>query len=260
MDGDATAGRSLSLPGWALVIVVYLAIIQGLGLLLAVDTGDDPYPTTEAVVRGGLIPIAASLLYAAGVASWLGWWPAIVRSDKPVQRWVWFLPVSMIVAALLAVDYANLADQTAGLVVATLAMTLCVGVTEELMFRGLGIEVLRRHGLTEGRVALFSSLIFGAVHLSNAIGAGPHAILQAAAVATTGYFFYLMLRVSGVLLLPMLVHALWDFSLLSSQLGPDPAGYAGSALIILLQVVLIVLLLVRRHRIEPAPAAAPAAA
>jgi len=62
------------------------------------------------------------------------------------------------------------------------------------------------------------------------------------------------------LLLAMLVHGLWDFSLLSSQLGPDPQGYAGSALIILLQVVLIVLLLVRRHRIEPAPAAAPAAA
>ena len=122
----------------------------------------------------------------------------------------------------------------------------------------LGIEVLRRHGLTEGKVALFSSLIFGAVHLSNAIGAGPHAILQAAAVATTGYFFYLMLRVSGVLLLPMLVHGLWDFSLLSPQLGPDPEGYAGSVLVILLQVVLIVLLLVRRHRIEPA--AAPAAA
>jgi len=173
MDGDAAAGRSLSLPGWALVIVVYLAIIQGLGLLIGIDTGDAPYPTAESVVRGGLIPIAASLLYAAGVASWLGWWPAIVRSDKPVQRWVWFLPVSMIVAALLAVDY-------------------------------------------------------------------------------------LVLRVSGVLLLPMLVHGLWDFSLLSPQLGPDPAGYAGSVLVILLQVVLIVLLLVRRHRIEPA--AAPAAA
>ena len=256
----AVSGRSLGLPGWLAVILVYLAIIQGLGLLIGVDTGDDQFPTAESVVRGGLIPIAVSMLYAAGVATWLGWWPAIVRSDKPVQSWLWFLPISMIVAALLAVDYANLADQTAGLVLATLAMTLCVGITEELMFRGIGVEVLRRHGLTEGKVALYSSLIFGAVHLSNAVGAGPHAILQAAAVATTGYFFYLMLRVSGVILLPMLVHALWDFSLLSPQLGPDPEGYAGSLLVILLQVVLIVLLLARRHRIEPAPLATTAVA
>ena len=40
------------------------------------------------------------------------------------------------------------------------------------MFRGIGVTTLRAHGLTEGRVALWSSVIFGAVHLTNAIGDG----------------------------------------------------------------------------------------
>ena len=46
--------------------------------------------------------------------------------------------------------------------------TQFVGWGEEGMFRGIGVTTLRDHGLTEGKVALWSSIIFGAVHLSNA--------------------------------------------------------------------------------------------
>ena len=102
-------------------------------------------------------------------------------------------------------------------------------------------------------MALWSSLIFGAVHLSNAFGEGPAAIAQALVVSTSGYFFYLCLRVGGVIFLPMLVHGLWDFSLLSSEVGADPQAWVGTGLPILAQVVLIVVLVRRRHRIEREP-------
>lgn len=131
-------------------------------------------------------------------------------------------------------------------------MALLVGFTEELMFRGVGVNVFRQNGFSEGHVALWTSVIFGLVHLSNAFTEGSSAILQAAVVATSGYFFYLALRAGHGLWLPILVHALWDFSLLSSLAGPDePDAYFGIVLVILLQVVLIVVTLLRRRRVDP---------
>lgn len=222
--------------------------------MIGVDTGDSksPFPTTEAVLRNGAIPIGASLVFAVAVATWLGWWRDIVRCDIPVRRWVWLVPI-MIVVALIAINYGRLGDQTVGLVLTLILMTACVGFTEELMFRGIGVNVFRKQGFSEGKVALWSSIVFGLVHLSNEISEGPQAIGQAAIVSSSGYFFYLVLRAASVIFLPMFVHGLWDFSLLSSLAGqPDPKVYFGMFLVLVLQVVLIVVLIVRRHRIEPA--------
>ena len=74
-------------------------------------------------------------------------------------------------------------------VLALLVATQMVGWGEEGMFRGIGVTTLREHGLSEGRVALWSSLIFGAVHLTNAVGRGAEAIPQALIVSFAGYFF-----------------------------------------------------------------------
>ncbi|MEU8133539.1 CPBP family intramembrane glutamic endopeptidase [Streptodolium elevatio] len=73
---------------------------------------------------------------------------------------------------------------------------------EELMFRGVGVQVFRRGGFGEGKVDLYSSLVFGFAHASNAIGHGAQAIRQAVIVSTSAYFFYLCLRVGGTILLP----------------------------------------------------------
>ena len=126
------------------------------------------------------------------------------------------------------------------------------GVGEELMFRGLGVVTFRRGGFREAQVALYSSLVFGLVHVSNAIGAGPRALAQAAIVSTTGYFFYLARRSGGTILLPMLAHGLWDFSIFSTLVG-SPVVYPGTVLIIVTQLALIVVLVRRRHRVEPEP-------
>lgn len=248
--------RTLGWQGFVAIAIAYVVVLKVAGLLIGVDTPDDtPYPTTEAVLRNGVLPIGISALFAIGVVSWLGWWPIIWRSDRPVQHWVRWVPISMLVVAILAVNYGHLADQTAGLVLLLVVMTALVGFTEELMFRGVGVQTFRRGGFPEARVALWSSLLFGLVHLSNALTEGTGAVVQAVVVSTSGYFFYLALRSSHTLVVPMVAHALWDFSLLSSFLGPHkPEAYVGSVLIILLQVVLVVVLIARRHRVEPAEA------
>ncbi|WP_405196168.1 CPBP family intramembrane glutamic endopeptidase [Streptomyces anulatus] len=234
-------------------MIAYAAIIQGLGALIGVDTSysDSQFPTTESLVRNALIPIGASIVFAAAVVTWLGWWREVLHYRAPVRRWVRWVPISMLVVALVGVNYGHLADQSLSLVACLLVLGLFVGVGEELMFRGIGVHVFRRAGLTEGKVALYSSLVFGLVHISNAFGEGAQAIAQALIVSTSGYFFYLCLRVGGIILLPMLVHGLWDTSLISNLVGDKPQASAGMALIILLQITLIVVVLVKRHKIEP---------
>ncbi|XIE81290.1 CPBP family intramembrane glutamic endopeptidase [Streptomyces sp. SBR177] len=250
-------GRRLSWPWFLVVVVVYAGVIQGLGRLVGVDTSssDSQFPTTEALVRNALIPIGASIVFAAAVVTWLGWWGEVLRYRAPVRRWVRWVPISMLAVALVGLNYGHLADQSPSLVACLLLLGLFVGVGEELMFRGIGVHVFRRAGFTEGKVALYSSLVFGLVHVSNALGQGPQAVLQALIVSTSGYFFYLCLRVGGVILLPMLVHGLWDTSLVSNLVGDTPQASLGMVLVILLQIVLIVVLLVRRRTIEPAPTA-----
>ncbi|MFB8080654.1 lysostaphin resistance A-like protein [Streptomyces sp. NPDC056013] len=205
------------------------------------------------MIRDGVIPIGLSVLFGAGVVTWLGWWSSVLHYRVPVRRGVRFVPVSMLVVAVLAVTYPNLAEQRLSLVLALLAMTALVGIGEELMFRGIGVQVFKRAGLGEGKVALWSSVVFGVAHVGNAFGEeGTQAILQAVIVSTSGYFFYLCPHVGGTILLPMLAHGLWDFSLDSNTVGPDPRTSPGMILPILLQIALIILVIVKRRTVEGA--------
>ena len=87
------------------------------------------------------------------------------------------------------------------------------------MFRGIGVTTFRVNGFSEGRVALWSSVVFGAVHLTNALSTGGAAVAQAIAVSFAGYFFYLTRRVSGGLVVPAVLHGLFDFSILSGAVA-----------------------------------------
>jgi len=250
---DETTGRRLTWPWFLLAVVVYIAIIQGLGLVLGQDlhyeTGT--IPDVETMARTMTIPIACSMAFAAGFATWLGWWPEIWRDHRPVQRWVRVIPIVFVGAAILACDYGNLVDQKVGLVLLLALTTAMVGFTEELMFRGVGVSVFRRGGFTEGRVALWTSLAFGAVHLTNAISTGGQAIAQALVVSFAGYFFYLVRRGSGGIALAMAVHGIWDFALISGSLGTSKSVYGPAIVAPLALVVVGILVFRRRHRIEP---------
>lgn len=97
------------------------------------------------------------------------------------------------------------------------------------MFRGIGVTAFRANGYQEGKVALWSSIVFGAAHLTNAIGGGGGAAVgQAIAVSFAGYFFYLTRRVSGGLLLPAIVHGLFDSRSSPAPRSPRTPTPAGS--------------------------------
>jgi membrane protease YdiL (CAAX protease family) len=243
-----------SFKWWAylLAVIVYLAIIQVGGLVIGngID-GGETMATAGNMLRSMTIPIAISTGFAIGLATWLGWWPQILHEQLRVRKWVWLVPIAMLISAVVMVDWGNLVGQKAGLILVLLLTVVLVGFTEELMFRGVGVVTFRNGSFTEAKVALFTSLVFGAAHLSNAIGTGSTAIFQAIVVSFCGYFFYLTRRVSGAIWLPMVLHASWDFGVLSGNIGDDDSAYPLVLVGVLVLIAIGITLIIRRRKIEP---------
>ncbi|MET9211178.1 MULTISPECIES: CPBP family glutamic-type intramembrane protease [unclassified Nocardia] len=245
-------GRRLSYPMFALIVIVYLAIIQLGGLLMTALTGEDDFLSTRAVFFGMIIPLGAALAFTYGVISYLGWLRPVLHDDRPTRPWVRIVPIVFIVAIVFGINYSALADKGFLYVLVLLIATQFVGWGEEGMFRGIGVLVLRDHGLTEGRVALWSSIVFGAVHLANGVTHGISALPQAIIVSLAGYFFYLTRRVSRGNTVNSVLHGLFDFTLLTGTvILADQTMYPGTLLPILVYPLLAIVLLVKRHSIEP---------
>ena len=261
--GSAVGLRRLSIPVFLGLVIVYLAIIQGGGRIAAsaLDEAEHgKYTTSEEVIYGLLIPVGLSLLFVYGVVAALGWWRPVLVDDRPVQRWVWVVPVAFAITILVGINYPDLLDKDIGFVLLLLLGTQCVGFAEEGMFRGIGVTTFRVNGFSEGKVALWTSIVFGAVHLSNMFGGeGAGAFGQAVAVSFAGYFFYLTRRVSGSNVLNSVLHGLFDFTIVSSfVIAGDDDVYLGAMAPIAVYIVVGIILLIRRRHIEPAPAAATA--
>lgn len=252
-----TGGRSLGVAGFVVLVVVYLVVIQGGAQLLTIgkETGYASVPDVDTLWRTLLVPIGASFLLVYGAVAYLGWWKPVFVEHRPVQRWVLVIPVLMVVSIVVVTDYGALADHGALFTVLLLLTMLMVGFAEEGMFRGIGLTVFRNRGFSEGKVALWTTVLFGLSHASNLITEGPKAFLQVLATIVAGYFFYLLRRLSGGLVVPAVLHGLWDFSLVSGQTTGEV--YRLSLIAILVDVVIAVVVLTRRKHVEPRVAATP---
>jgi uncharacterized protein len=85
VDAPTPAGiRRLSIPAFVAIVVVDLAILQGVGLLA--QTGLDGFDhghfrTSEQVALGLLLPVGLSVVFVYAVVAALGWWrPVSSRS------------------------------------------------------------------------------------------------------------------------------------------------------------------------------------
>jgi membrane protease YdiL (CAAX protease family) len=255
---DVTAGiRRLPVWGFVVIAAVYLLIVQGLSKLLTAGlhtTYAAPASVNE-LWRSITVPVLVSLVFVYAVVGVLGWWRPVFTDDRPVRRWVWVIPAIIAVTALAGMNYPGLGQRGAGFTVLFAVSMLGVGFAEEGMFRGLGVVTFRANGFTEAKVALWTCVLFGLAHATNLFSEGPKALIQVLVTAAAGYFFYLTRRVSGGLVVPAVVHGLWDFGAISASVVPGRI-YLGAGLFILADIVMVILLLIRRRHIEPARPAA----
>ncbi|MFI7166805.1 type II CAAX prenyl endopeptidase Rce1 family protein [Rhodococcus erythropolis] len=249
---QSTPGRRVSVAAFVAFVIVYLAVIQGLGFLLTRNEEISYAAPTDVnqLWRSLLVPIAVSFVLVYAAVAYLRWWRPVWVDDRPVQRWLIVVPILMVVSIVVVTDYQGLADHNLTFVLLLLLTSLLVGLTEETMFRGIGVTCFRSNGFSEKKVGLWSTVIFGLAHSTNLISEGPTAFVQVLTTIVAGYFFYIIRRRTGGLLIPALVHGLWDFSLISGLTTPDHS-YPLSILAIVTMMILAIVLIVRRKHIEP---------
>ena len=243
-------GRRLPVWGFVLLVIGYLAAVQLIPRLTA--PSDDSYATfrtPESVVGGLWVTVGVGSLIGLVAVAVLGWWRPAFIDDRRLPRWTWLFPAVMIVAILAGVSYGNLSEKGLSFTALLLVGCLFVGVSEELMFRGIGITTFRQAGFSEGKVALWTCVLFGLAHATNIFSEGISALTQVLITAIAGYFFYIIRRVSGLLIVSMIVHGLWDFGLFTNTLSTPPG--IGVVAFILADVVLAIVAVFTIRKIFP---------
>jgi membrane protease YdiL (CAAX protease family) len=229
--------RRLSL-GFVLVTLLVWAAVTLLGGVPVAD-GDPRIgrvlsQTIAWNIAGGAVVVLLVGWFAGQLSGWFS------KPHGGAIRAFW-LPICYLL--LLFGAAFGVGQPPVGALVLLLANCLLIGVSEEVMFRGLLYRGLRGRLGIRGAVWL-SSAVFGAVHVLNSLMTGnlPEAIVQSLFAMMLGLVLMAMALRSGSLIWPILYHALWDFGALVIGHGiepPDPGASPDLSLVMFLPVVLI---------------------
>lgn len=236
------------------VAVGYMAIVGITWALVGLDY-DGVGDTTSTVVEGIVLPVALGAAFLAVVTSYLGWWGPAIREGLRAPKWMWAVPGFMLLPGLaVLVGGFGPADRSVGFLLALCVGTVLVGFSEELLTRGTGLVGLRG-GFGEALSWFFSCLIFGLIHALNYFfGQSLGSTMQQIVFAfLAGSVFYITRRVSGTLILCMLLHAWIDFTTFAfSDAAVDAesplVGLAAAQWIAFLLAIVGVVVLLRRGR------------
>ena len=166
-----------------------------------------------AAVTQGINPVfvlAAGFLLA--IALWQGWRDlGLERAPALRSLPLLWLPYLYILGALALA--ATQGPPPLTLLLLLLVNTFFVGLSEELMFRGVLLQALRG-SMAIWPAVLLTSLLFGGVHSLNVFVTGDlaAALLQSSAAFLSGLLFTAIRLRTGSLWPAVVTHGLWDFA------------------------------------------------
>lgn len=208
----------------ALVYVAYFVValkISGVGYENITDTPDN-------VLKAVVLPMIGGAVGLTVFAKWSGWWKDLWHDKYKIKghNWMHLFAIIMAVSILGNLASAQLGSSVGQMISYIFIGTALVGYSEELLFRGIVLRGARGSGLSELRVMLVVALSFGVFHGANfLVGQSLAATLQQIVFATVnGAIFYLIFRKSGLLIVPMILHGLFDFSVFirEANIGSNP--------------------------------------
>jgi len=164
----------------------------------------------------------AFLLAFIFIAGWSR--DAGLKMPRPGTNWlILWLPLTFIVLFFSLGLFLGFKSGPAMLIAAI--NTVAIGVGEELAFRGVLFAGARSQFNTWGAI-IYTSFIFGAIHVLNGLGTGDFvkSSVQAVSAMLSGFLFIAILIRTGSLIPGMIIHLLWDLSIFASSTKNDSAG------------------------------------
>ena len=224
--------------------------------------------SASGILMGIVIPLAICTVVMAGLTTWLGWWRPVLREKPLGVTWMWSIPVVLGALVVLAIDWGQISSVGGAYLLWLAVGTLMVGFNEEIVYRGLSLVAFRGAGYKEVYVWLATSVLFGLLHGANIVLGQPlvPTLQQIGFAFVLGSVFYMVRRVTGSLVVLMILHALWDFGSFTWE-GASAATGVGAATLaatttwagvlvavrLPLQIALIVLCLIAAKRVFATP-------
>ena len=239
-----------------LIAVGYAAVVSTMWAIADIDY-DTVADTVDNVRKGVVYSVAAGTIYLIVVTTALGWWKPALREPRPAgKRWMFVVPGLLLVGAVMNIASTKWGDIDG---VGTYVLWVVIGValvgfSEEMAMRGLAI-VGARGSMHEKWVWAFSGLLFGLLHVPNAFfgQSGKDTVQQVFFAFAVGLAYYVTRRITGTLVVTMVLHALWDGSLFIQQHSTDniPLGGVVMTPAVIVAVFALIKLLKEGDVVEP---------
>ena len=192
------------------VFIIWIVVVLG-GEMLSV--GGDP-TGLDRMVQAQIVPaLVAGPIFLLIVVAYFKWkqetglkWVENTRS----LRFAWLPALAIILMLVIGLPSNQLGGKVLLIV---LINSLLVGISEELMFRGILLHGAKtRYSLWVA--IMITSVLFGLVHSLNGFLTGDFvpAIFQAIMAFFSGFMFMGLRMRQNSLIPAMLMHGLWDFS------------------------------------------------
>lgn len=176
--------------------------------------------STSNIVKAVLLPVLLGSVALTGFALWSGWWRDVWVDRYKItgHAWMLLMPVLLLATIVVTLTAADFGAHGADYWLALAAGVALVGYSEELLIRGLLVRAMRGSGLNDLRILAASSIIFGLLHGLNFFSGQDFSTtrVQVGATALIGGYLYVTLRRTGFLIVPVVLHALWDFAIFAS--------------------------------------------
>jgi len=209
---------------WAVLIGIGGTILTAFGVGFSQVRQLDPLSATYA--QAAFVGLSA----LAGLAVMLWTRPSLAeygfRSPVHLDRALGLLPLLAVPVVLVAVVGIRVTPVQAA---AYCVLSLSVGFSEEIWFRGLLLATLRRLGT---RTAIIGgSAVFGTLHLTNFFaGREPlYLVLQFAFACLVGFVLAELMAITGSLWIGIVWHFVYDLCALSTGDDLSPAALVGVA-------------------------------